>query len=417
MENSEEENENETKTKNEYLIGFAKLNKYFIIPFVCPIISMICNYLINEIIDEIGFENREFLLISYVEITYIGGGVVYFISWIRTKTEETRDKAYFREKERSASTITYIYNEGPKINQWKIFGIILFISIIIGLFTICDIYAINYNFFEERLYFLFFVSIFSKCILKDDIFSHQILSLIIASVGSILLFIPVILVITKDDIIINICIFILSIGYSLFLVLVKYLMMKYFISPYLCTLIIGIFSTLLNFIGFIGYSLISKGNLSIITDSFDFKDVSNKIKISIYFFVLFFLASILQTLSNLVIYYFTPTLLMVTDSIGPMLFWIVYELPKGEKAINIIFKFFGYFISLFSTLIYNEIIILNFCGFNENTKKFIEKRLKKELISLRNTEHKNKDPNLNHEEASFEEENKENEDGKSDSNL
>ena len=100
---------------------------------------------------------------------------------------------------------------------------------------------------------------------------------------------------------------------------------------------------------------------------------------------------------------------MVTDSIGPMLFWIVYELPKGEKKINIIFKFFGYFVSLFSTLIYNEIIILNFCGFNENTKKYIEKRQ-----TLRNTENENKDPTVNHEnETSFEEDN---EDEKSNSN-
>ena len=414
MESSEGENENETKAKKECIFGFAKLNKYFIIPFICPIISMACNYLINEIIDVIGFENREFLLISYVEITYIGGGVVYFISWIRTKTEETRDKAnIYKEKERStSSTITYIYNEGLKVNQCKIFGIIFFISVIIALFTVCDIYAINYNIFEERLYFLFFTCIFSKLILKDDIFRHQILSLIIASVGLILLFIPVMLVITKDDIIVNICIFILSIGYALFLVLVKYLMMKYFISPYLCTLIIGIFSTLLNIIGFIGYSLIKKGNLSIITDSFDFKNVSNKTKISIYFSILFILASILQTLSNLVIYYFTPTLLMVTDSIGPMLFWMVYVLPKGEKKIDIIFKFLGYSISLFSTLIYNEIIILNFGGLNENTKKYIEQRQKKELISLRNTEIETKDPNLNHENETSEEEN---EDDKSNS--
>ena len=415
MENTEEENENENKNNKECLIGFAKLNKYFIIPFICPIISMACNYLINEIIDDIGFENREFLLISYVEITYIGGGVVYFISWIREKTEETRDKAYiYKEKERSVSSITYIYNEGPKHNKCKIYGIIFFISVVISLFTICDIYSINYNSFEERLYFLFFISIFSKIILKDDIFKHQILSLIIASLGLILLFIPVILVITKDDIIINICIFILSIGYSLFLVLVKYLMMKYFISPYLCTLIIGIFSTLLNIIGFTGYSLIKKGNLSIITDSFDFNNVSNQIEISIYFSILFILASILQTLSNLVIYYFTPTLLMVTDSIGPMLFWMVYVLPKGEKKINIIFKFLGYFISLFSTLIYNEIIILNFWGFNKNTKKYIEKRQKKELLSLRVTENESRDPNVNHEnETSYEEDN---EDNKSDSN-
>ena len=43
-------------------------------------------------------------------------------------------------------------------------------------------------------------------------------------------------------------------------------------------------------------------------------------------------------------------------------------------------------IALFSSLIYNEIIIFNFCGFNKNTKKCIEERQRKELIELNKTE-------------------------------
>ena len=51
--------------------------------------------------------------------------------------------------------------------------------------------------------------------------------------------------------------------------------------------------------------------------------------------------------------------------------------------INIAFNCFGYFIVFFSSLIYNEIIICNFYGFNQNVKKCIEERHKEELISMR----------------------------------
>ena len=423
METDENENENENYEKEEQLkkkkekqkeslITFAKLNKYFIIPFLCPIICMICNYFINEIIGEIGFENRKFLLSTFVEITYIGGGLVYFITWIREKTDETRNNAQpYNERERKTS-IVYIYNDGEnQKNNLKKFGIVFFISLCVTLFTVCDIYSIDKNIFEERLYFLFFISIFSKFILKNNIFKHQYLSLLIAFVGLVLLFIPIALIITKDDIIINICIFITSIGYALFLVLIKYLMIKYYLSPYLCSLYIGIISTILNIIGFMIYSLIHKGNLGIIKDNFNFEDVSNKTKLIIFFILNFISASILQTLSNLVIYYFTPTLLMVTDSISPMLFWMILVMPYETKTLNIVFYLLGYIITLFASLIYNEIIIFNFWDLNENTNKYIDQRGKNELISLRDSENESKGPNLNHDaNSSFDEEN---EDGKS----
>lgn len=102
---------------------------------------------------------------------------------------------------------------------------------------------------------------------------------------------------------------------------------------------------------------------------------------------------------------------MVTDSISPMLLWIVLTLPKEEKIINIVFNSLGYLISLLSSLIYNEIIILNFCDFNKYTKKYIEKRGQKESILLRNTENSIKTGNTeeaDNNDGSFDEENEEN---------
>ena len=77
---------------------------------------------------------------------------------------------------------------------------------------------------------------------------------------------------------------------------------------------------------------------------------------------------------------------MVTDIISPMFLWIVQSIIKGEKLINAIFYSLGYLIVLFSSLIYNEIIICNFYDLNKDTKKCLEERQTEELISLRETE-------------------------------
>ena len=43
----------------------------------------------------------------------------------------------------------------------------------------------------------------------------------------------------------------------------------------------------------------------------------------------------------------------------------------------------GYLIVLFASLIYNEIIILNFCNLSKDTKKFIEDRINEEKKEFR----------------------------------
>ena len=410
MDTNETKEKEKEKEDKECLFSFGKINKYFIFPFLCPIICMFCNYLIISIIQEFHLENKQFFLSTFINPTYIGGGLVYFISWIRTKTEETRDIVQI-DSERKSSFVKYIYNEGGiQTDKFKIFLLLLYLSFLLAIFDVVDVYALGRNTFEERLYFLFFIPLFSKLTLKISIFKHQILSIFIGSIGLILLFIPVILVIEKEDTIINVCMFVSSIGYSNFLVLLKYLMNRFYFSPYLCLFFLGIFSIILNTIGFIIVSLLKYQNLSLIIDNFTFENIDNPVKLILYLCATFISASFLQIFSNLVIYYFSPILLMVTDSISPMLLWIFLILPEEEKAINIVFNASGYLISLISSLIYNEIIILNFCGFNKYTKKYILKRQQKETYLLRDTENSIKTGNVEEEnnDASFDEENEDN---------
>ena len=109
---------------------------------------------------------------------------------------------------------------------------------------------------QERLYYLLFIPLFCKFILKDNIFKHHYFSLLIAMVGFSLLFIPICLKIDVDDIVPNVLNFVGSVGYSLFLVIIKYLTHVYYMSPFKLSLIFGTIAFFFIFFGFLIYSLI-----------------------------------------------------------------------------------------------------------------------------------------------------------------
>ena len=79
---------------------------------------------------------------------------------------------------------------------------------------------------------------------------------------------------------------------------------------------------------------------------------------------------------------------MVTDIISPFLFWfaIIIKYPEMREFPKIILDPIGYVIVLFASLIYNEIIIFNFCKLNKKNKIFIIERLNEESKELKKTE-------------------------------
>ena len=68
---------------------------------------------------------------------------------------------------------------------------------------------------------------------------------------------------------------------------------------------------------------------------------------------------------------------------------------NGPSMPDVIMYPIGYFIILLSSLIYNEIIILNFCDLNKNTKIFVERRQTEELIELAKNQEEIQLENLN----------------------
>ena len=79
---------------------------------------------------------------------------------------------------------------------------------------------------------------------------------------------------------------------------------------------------------------------------------------------------------------------MITGIICPLFLEFAeffYEEEEIEPKI-IILDSIGYIIALFSSLIYNELIIFNCCGLNRNTKKFIHMRISRELEEIKQSE-------------------------------
>ena len=376
--------------KNENLFSCGKINKYFIIPFLSPMFCFCTNLFLDLFIKEnknytILINKKPFLFSLISPLAYLGGGLLYFISGIRIKTENTKKSSKNKKDKEanntsSSSNIEYIYNNPLKINNLKKFSILFIMSLIVNIRMFLHLLSFNTkNLFEYRLCYFILLPFFSKLILKIELYRHQFLSLFISIIGIIILIIPTALKIEVNEIIINILIFVSAAISSLYLVVIKHLTQKYFLSPYLCLFYIGVFSLIILLIGYIIYYSINDNEYSFIDNFRDESFIS-----SLYFILSLISCIILYVFNFLVIYYFSPTLLMITDIISPILS-LIYKGFTGGKTfgtLDIILNIIGYSIVLLFSLIYNEIIICNFFGLNRNTKKFLEREQREELSSI-----------------------------------
>ena len=274
------------------LFSFTKMNKYYLIPFITPIASFICNLLASLIEKEIKKPNFFFSPIINC-LSDIIAGLIYFIQLFKNKSNSKREKKL--EK-----------------NKCKIVFLIIFMTLLTCSRYIC--YQLDK---EEYLLLPFSLNLillilFSKFLLKINIYSHQILSIIISVIGFIFLFFSN-KKISFDKYYIYIIISLLdSTDFSI----LKYSATIYFISPFICSFLYGIFSLIIYIIAIIICELY-KFKTFLFIQIFD--DFHGKLFI-LYFSLIIISASILKTLFLLEVYYFSPILLFISESINPMLY-------------------------------------------------------------------------------------------------
>ena len=385
--------ENENKNKKQCLFSFHKMNKYYLFPFIVPIVCFSTKFFSEpikmngdkiEYIQDVSEENVHTFSFLYQMInstSLIFGGLFYFIAIIRTKTENKANigKNYGQ----------IIDNLGPKKkpNRLVEYSIIVFMGIIITVYNVLKGYKTGHATLEKRLYFLFFFTIINVFMFKQQIFKHQKFSLEIASIGIIFIFTTFYIYLDYNtyEYIYDIFLFFGSFLYSLYLVLVKYMSEEKFYSPFLLLLLIGSISTLITIIGYIIFSLAFKGNLSYISNIFHCREDmyvcfgNFYINIIIYFLI----NTLLQILIYLVCYYFSPEVFAISDIISPFLSFISQIIKQKNANIPyIVLNILGYIIIILGSFIYNEIIVCNFWSLNENTWNEINKKGENEYLGI-----------------------------------
>ena len=313
----------------------------------------------------------------------IFAGLLYFVTILRTKTDNKANVGVNPTAERALSE----FKSRRRPSRILDYSIIIFMSIIITMYNVLKGYGTKHPTLEKRLYFLFFFTLINVFMFKKQIFSHQKFSLGIGGIGMAIIFTVffVYLDYSKYEYIYDVLLFFGSFLYSLYLVLVKYMSEKKFYSPFLLLLLIGSFSTIITIVGYIIYSLSTVGDLRYVTNIFHCKEgmyvcFGNYYdKIICYFLI----NAVLQILIFLVCYYFSPEVFAISDIISPYLSFISKIIEKkNTDVVNIILNSIGYIIIILCSFIYNEIIVCNFCGLNENTWKAIDKKADEDYLGL-----------------------------------
>ena len=388
-------NENDLEQKKECPFSINKMNKYYLLPFLVPIVCYCTKYCSDPLkmnrglikdVDDVSNENLHTYVFLYQMInstSIIFSGLLYFISVIRAQTDNKANIGTLSERSVSSD---YSFMAKKQPNRLLEYSIICFMSIIITLYNILKGYATKHKTLEKRLYFLFFFCLINIFLFKKPFYRHQKFSLGIGFVGMFIIFAMFFIYLEKNkyQYIYDVLLFFGSFLYSLYLVLVKYMSENKGYSPFLLLFIIGIISTVATVVGFLILSYIRERNINYVSNIFHCRPDMYVCFGNLYDHIIgyFLMNAVLQILIFLVCYYFSPEVFAISDIISPFLSWITGVIEKRDNlnVIKSIFDCIGYIIIIIGSFIYNEIIVCNFWGLNKNTWKAIVKKANEDYL-------------------------------------
>ena len=381
-------NEDDPGQKKECPFSLNKMNKYYLLPFLVPIVCYCTKFCSDPLkndrgkisnVNDVSNENLHTYVFLYQMInstSIIFSGLLYFISIIRRQTDNKANIGTLSERSNS-SDYSFMAKKNP--NRLLEYSIICFMSIIITLYNVLKGYGTGHKTLEKRLYFLFFFCLINIFLFKKPFYRHQKFSLSIAFVGMVIIFALFFIYLNKSnyDYIYDVLLFFGSFLYSLYLVLVKYTSENKGYSPFLLLFIIGIISTIFTIVGFLILSHLRLGNVNYVSNIFHCRQDIFVCFGNLYGYIIgyFLINAVLQILIFLVCYYFSPEVFAISDIISPFLSCIT-NIAKGKEKIvvKIVFDIIGYIIITIGSFIYNEIIVCNFWDLNKNTWKSIVKK-------------------------------------------
>ena len=413
----ENENENEIAAaqKKQPLFSFPKFTLNYLIPFMAPLFWEFTDIFIKRYVksNSLKLPKSLFMLLSSV---YLLGGLTHFIvqkfNNPENNNENENDENDERGNKRTTSLVIEYYKKAQKerlIRTIKLTALVTLIgSIGESSLTNTDLGDI----FDLRLFFLIFTSLFYALLSKKKIYIHQIISLMTSGFGMFIVILVKIIfqVLIKGNVYQWYQIlFIIGKGFthSFELIISKYIMESLLVPPLKYLLISGIFKFLYGFlieliIDFFIYLFNFKKIEKTFTSFSSLVSSENKTICILCLIGIFFSSTIFQILVYLTNYHFSPILLVVTDLFSPLLQLIVEEITGigiGGRLgpLEFILYFIGFVICFIAMVIYNELVICNFCGLNENTAENIYKRgINEQKNCLKRMSNTSDDSNINY---------------------
>ena len=231
--------------------------------------------------------------------------------------------------------------------------------------------------------YILFLCIFNKLLLHTRLYRHHIVSFIIFFILDIL---HTIIIILDKDIDYKklqlIFLFISNLCFSFEIVFVKRLIEKSFISIFKLCFFLGLSTTFFNlttsiittFISYTKYNNNNKKPKVLFSYKDYFNDMENySIFIEILLILVFMILNGLYNIFQFVaIKYLSPNHVLITQLILALYYSIILQFsPNNINTITLIFSIIFHIICFITQLIFLEIIQLNFCVFNKDTKLHI----------------------------------------------
>lgn len=322
-------------------------------------------------------------------------GILELISKIR---QHRKHKPTAVEELKETNTFEFITpNKMNKTQKIIIICFIIgsFLQFCIGEFFISmsELFPTSTNNILTHIFTLLIICIACAIFLSISIYKHQFLGIVLTIIG--------LLLSNKSDISLKFdkkdlfCV-IKSVALSIIEAFAYIVMTKYYLSPFKIVFVAGIIITILHFIFVfiliqffsvnweIKISGVVIDNLSLL-----FSEISND-PVLIFYYCLFLFCAGGQVITRfLVIYHISPIGSIIVEYAISLFIWIIYLFKKykiSDLRSNIV-EIIGVFIISLGFIIYNEIIILYFCGIDKNTKKSIKEREMQEqyIVTMKET--------------------------------
>ena len=222
-----------------------------------------------------------------------------------------------------------------------------------------------------------FFILLSYLILKQKLYMHHYYSMLLMGLVLLVLFILTIkyIVIGKEFFYTAFYFCFYSFSFSLYDVLIKKYMNDYYKTPYFIMFMTGAINTVLLLI-FDIFAYFFNRDISGVIIGFQ-KNINSIIN------VLFFIGTLIIEFFlvlgiNLTIYYFTPCHFTILEYFSEYITYIQYVIESDEEfysTTNVIIFTIAYIINFTCCLVFNEVIILNFCKLDYNTRQRIQERM------------------------------------------